>query len=415
MGCDMPLPLPNLDNRTYTDLVDEIRTLLPGLAPAWTDYNPSDPGMALVELMAWLTDMTLYRVNQIPEASYDTFLTLLNGPEWTRSGDLDAAIRQTVTALRERYRAVTSDDFEYLATQVWPESPAAQALGAAGRVRRARCLPRRNLAATTPEARQAQAPGHVSLIVVPDATVWQYAISETAVQELQTYEMPLTLPSTGELRVAAAWDARQAEVEVALYGPGQTEPERQETRIASFEIRQWITPAHVTAGDAWRITLQPSRGRVAGQLRLTYFPYALPQALRQDLWSWLDARRLLTTRHHVVAADYVRVAVGAALTLHEDVLPEVVYERAMAVVRTFFDPLTGGANGQGWPFGRDIFISDIYALLDNVTGVDFVEDVTLTTMPVDATREQYSDDGRLTALRLDPHELVSVDVRFNDA
>ena len=35
----MPIPLPNLDDRTYADLTDEARALIPRLLRGWTDHN----------------------------------------------------------------------------------------------------------------------------------------------------------------------------------------------------------------------------------------------------------------------------------------------------------------------------------------------------------------------------------------
>ena len=118
----MPLSLPNLDNRTYTDLVNEARALIPSICPEWTDHNPADSGIVLIEMLAWLTEMILYRINQVPKANYETFLKLLNGPNWSLKRDLDTEIREAVLALSERYRAVTCDDYEYLVTEKWPET-----------------------------------------------------------------------------------------------------------------------------------------------------------------------------------------------------------------------------------------------------------------------------------------------------
>lgn len=73
----MPIPLPNLDDRTYADLFAEMRALIPRYAPAWTDHNDSDPGIMLLQLFAWLTEGTIYRLNRIPLASELGFLKLL--------------------------------------------------------------------------------------------------------------------------------------------------------------------------------------------------------------------------------------------------------------------------------------------------------------------------------------------------
>jgi predicted phage baseplate assembly protein len=73
----MPLQAPNLDDRNFAQLVAEAKTLIPRYAPEWTDHNESDPGITLVQLFAWMTDLLLYRVNQIPERNYIEFLRLL--------------------------------------------------------------------------------------------------------------------------------------------------------------------------------------------------------------------------------------------------------------------------------------------------------------------------------------------------
>src|SRR5579859_8279206 len=165
----MPIPLPDLDDRSYADLTAQAMALIPSLDPAWTNYNPSDPGITLVELFAWLTEMLLYQVNQVPAANTQTFLKLLNGPDWVQPADmsLDVATRQTILGLRDRYRAVTAADYEWLALNAWPQSTAAGRLPGGGQLARVRCLPRRNLSATDPAVRGADAPAHVSLVVLP--------------------------------------------------------------------------------------------------------------------------------------------------------------------------------------------------------------------------------------------------------
>jgi hypothetical protein len=73
----VPLVAPNLDDRTFADIVAEVKTLIPRYTPEWTDLNESDPGITLIELFAWMTDMLLFRLNQVPERNYIKFLQLL--------------------------------------------------------------------------------------------------------------------------------------------------------------------------------------------------------------------------------------------------------------------------------------------------------------------------------------------------
>jgi len=71
------LPKSNLDDRAFEDLVEECLLRIPRYCPEWTNYNPSDPGVTLIELFAWLTDQMLLRFNQVPRRNYVTFLELL--------------------------------------------------------------------------------------------------------------------------------------------------------------------------------------------------------------------------------------------------------------------------------------------------------------------------------------------------
>jgi predicted phage baseplate assembly protein len=73
----MPLPMPRLDNRTFDELVGEAQALLPRLAPGWTDYNLHDPGITLIDLLAWLVEMDLYRLDRTSPAAVRAFLRLV--------------------------------------------------------------------------------------------------------------------------------------------------------------------------------------------------------------------------------------------------------------------------------------------------------------------------------------------------
>jgi hypothetical protein len=76
----MTIPLENLDDKTYADLVKESLARIPVYAPQWTDWNESDPGITLIELLAWLTEMQIYSLNRIDDRSRLKFLKLLGVP-----------------------------------------------------------------------------------------------------------------------------------------------------------------------------------------------------------------------------------------------------------------------------------------------------------------------------------------------
>jgi predicted phage baseplate assembly protein len=71
------LPAPNLDDRRFQDIVDEAKRLIPRYCPEWTNHNLADPGVALIELFAWMSEMVLFRLNQVPDSLYVRFLELV--------------------------------------------------------------------------------------------------------------------------------------------------------------------------------------------------------------------------------------------------------------------------------------------------------------------------------------------------
>jgi predicted phage baseplate assembly protein len=73
----MALVAPKLDDRRFQDLVDEAKKRIPYYCKDWTDHNVSDPGVTLIELFAWMVDVLLYRLNQVPDLHYIKFLEML--------------------------------------------------------------------------------------------------------------------------------------------------------------------------------------------------------------------------------------------------------------------------------------------------------------------------------------------------
>ena len=105
------------------------------------------------------------------------------------------------------------------------------------------------------------------------------------------------------------------------------------------------------------------------------------------------------------------------LVRKENGILNVYEDRAwMDTIRTlkqYFDPLTGGEDEAGWPFGRNVYVSEIYHLLDRLPGIDYVtrtEDPQ-THQPLDelvanASRLLRNAQGDLVAVEIQPDELI---------
>src|SRR5262245_46933920 len=260
--------------------------------------------------------MLIYRVNRLPEENTRTFLRLLNGPQWTPGPDLTEDIRATVLDLRRRHCAVTTEDYEALAREAAPA------------VKRARCVPRRNLAERTEAGRLIPREGYFSLAVVPD---------------------PDGVLDTGQSALDP--DSR----------PGAPLP----------------GPDLLTA--------------VRG---------------------YLEPRRLVTVRQVVVPPFYVPIQAELVVATRPDVLVGPLRDRVVGALNGFLDALAGGPEGEGWPFGRDIYVSELYRLLEKeVPGVDYVPDIVLSsTCPAGAPRciaggELWHEQGDQIGIELVAHHL----------
>lgn len=73
----MPIEPPQLGDLTYDRTVEELVRRIPTYAPEWTDHNPSDPGVSLIQLFAYLSEQIGYRLNRIPEKNHIELLKLL--------------------------------------------------------------------------------------------------------------------------------------------------------------------------------------------------------------------------------------------------------------------------------------------------------------------------------------------------
>jgi hypothetical protein len=297
----MPLKLPELDDRRYADLVEEALAMIPAYSPEWTNHNASDPGITLVELLAYFTEMLVFQVNQITDESRKMFLRLINGPEGqlldncgqnsaaSDSGErtLPEQIREAVRKVRLKDRAVSAEDFERLAREE------------VDGVDRAKCLPRRVLRNEDPRAWSFERAGHVSVIVIPKS--------------------------------------------------------KDEEALVIQRVKHYLEP-----------------------------------------------RRLLTTRVHVVGPRFLRLSVRPTLVVETGTHLHEVAKSAVTALRQFFDFRT-------WPFGRNVYLAEVYQLLDNVEGVDYVTDIEITGV-TEGQRLKRNSQGEVIAVEVRPDELVEAHI-----
>jgi hypothetical protein len=67
----------NLDSIEFDDLFLLARAEIPRYAPDWTDHNLHDPGMTLIDLLAWIVDQQVFRVGFVGSRHRRAFAALL--------------------------------------------------------------------------------------------------------------------------------------------------------------------------------------------------------------------------------------------------------------------------------------------------------------------------------------------------
>ncbi|MGW7565662.1 putative baseplate assembly protein [Streptomyces tendae] len=112
-----------------------------------------------------------------------------------------------------------------------------------------------------------------------------------------------------------------------------------------------------------------------GRLR---FEQLVPgDALLSRITRHLDERRLIGTRLAVGPPYYQGVTVVATVHAFRDVDADRVRRQAHDALYRHLDPLTGGSDGKGWPFGRPVQTGELFAVLQRVPGVELVDEVVL--------------------------------------
>jgi hypothetical protein len=133
--------------------------------------------------------------------------------------------------------------------------------------------------------------------------------------------------------------------------------------------------------------------------------------LREQVRRYVEARADATLAAlgwiEVTGPEYLPVDVEATIVPRDPAEAGAVETRSRAALALLLHPLRGGPDGGGWPPGRDVYLSDVAAVLERVEGVDFVEQLAISSggriggesLPVADHRTVVAGDLRLTLAR----------------
>jgi hypothetical protein len=516
----MPLPLPNLDDRRFDELVQELVNRIPTLSDQYTDFNPSDPGIMLIELLAYIGEMVIYRLNQITERSRRNFLKLLLEPPtpvtvdvtFTLSMHLGQFLSPPFSAIIPLGTVVASKDTDSkdLFFETIEEAPIFSNLSSPPEEISV-TVPARSMSIVENETigisngKRSQVftlketpvlldpnfishpgynPNPIVKVKKKEESDWNYWEFKIDLLDSRPGDLHFTVESlTGNLRFGDGKKGKippQAAVIVceryrkilgdeARVLAGQIAELRSDvpgfvsdeimvsnpsdavggTNVFSIEegyskgLQLFHEPHRaITVADYEYLIKtvfnrefgsKPGQERVARVKCLPQFSqdsiylmiipdpatacfskavlesplqqaieYPQPsEDLLQRVRKFLESRRLITVRLLVEGPSYQGVKIEIVVVRKENTNKQQVAKDVTAGIKTYLNPLNGGVDQTGWPFGRSLYKSEMYAIVENIEGVDHVESIFFRATDEATTTENQIDIGERKLIKID--------------
>ncbi len=215
-----------------------------------------------------------------------------------------------------------------------------------------------------------------------------------------------TVPYVGGVvqHVAAEGGAPEESLEaVRARGPKALRHRNRATAAADYEDLAFQASPQVARARA----LPAKRKEDAGQVGLIVVPAAgddkpVPSLeLLTRVRSFIEARLSPVVDFWVVGSDWLQVDVRAEVVPLQLEAATDVHGAVLERLRAFLHPLSGGPDGEGWDFGRKPHRSDLYTLIEETPGVDYVSRLEVIETP----REGGARSGRFLVFSGD-HEVA---------
>ncbi|HEY9206928.1 MAG TPA: putative baseplate assembly protein [Candidatus Methanoperedens sp.] len=104
--------------------------------------------------------------------------------------------------------------------------------------------------------------------------------------------------------------------------------------------------------------------------------------LKRKVQTYLEEHcaNIIASNVFVDGPSYVEISISVDICVISIDVASRVESNVKKKLDDFLHPLTGGTEGNGWDFGRNVSDSDIYALLENIDDVDHIENLEITTI-----------------------------------
>jgi baseplate J-like protein len=235
-----------------------------------------------------------------------------------------------------------------------------------------------------------------------DANVPKQTIRSIAKPFSVTLPPELLALTCSQLVAASGGEAGETIADAQVRARKDLRTQSQAVTSPDFEFLALHTPGlRVARAKAIPLFSAAHKPNPRATVTVIVLPYSLlpkpvpSENFRRTVCRHLDRHRLITTQIEVVAPNYVRVSVAATVMLKSGFDIEASRVAIIKALERFLRPIpeVDDTENNGWPFGRTVYKSEIYQLIENVAGMDCVENVGLSAEGVDAGRDE---NGNIT-------------------
>ncbi|WP_211463546.1 hypothetical protein [Collimonas silvisoli] len=327
----MSFDIPNLDRKSYPQLVAELIRRIPQYTTQWTDYNDSDPGITLLQLLAWLDDSLLYQANAIPIQNDQNYL------RWV----LGLAFSSNETSYSKV--AVTDNDFDFLALQ--------QVLT---QMEQGAALSRETLQQDV--LAYVQQPYMALTLSNVDTLAMQTNLVIAQQQKKKPADPPSPLvrqayaQSAGEGCIAYVLSDAKWRYQYPYY------PNQQQYKGSSTTLRKLLM-------------IQPQDDAKA------------EKTLLDQVTTYLKPRVIAGNQVWVRAAQLTDINLALTVRCAANTRVDVTLTLLFATLFRYFLPCEGGTDGQGWAYGEAPVADEIRHLVFSVPGIDAIDSFDFNFIP----------------------------------
>jgi predicted phage baseplate assembly protein len=157
--------------------------------------------------------------------------------------------------------------------------------------------------------------------------------------------------------------------------------------------------------------------KMPGVVTVIVIPFMLPsqsglpipsQGFLQTVYNYLEPRRLVATQLFVIKPIFVSIKITASIEIEAGKSSEILRGTIKEALNKYFDPVEGGDDSKGWPFGRDVYRSEIYQVLQNLEGIHCVKTVALS-----AEKRFSKENGDISIPKIGLVDLVDCSIAIS--